>query len=101
MPEINQVELHPLFTQIPLRNYCKDNGIQIEAYSPTARQDDRLFNPPLIRDIAKKHKKTPTQVVLRWHIQNEIIPIVRTLNSAHQEEDMDIFDFSIYKSVKI
>lgn len=56
-PELDQVEIHPLFTQIPLRNYCKENGIQVEAYSSTARHDDRLFNPPLIRNIAKTYKK--------------------------------------------
>ena len=94
-PELNQVEIHPLFTQIPLRNYCKNNGIQVEAYSPTARHDDRLFNPPLVRNIAKRYKKTPTQIILRWHIQNGIIPIIRSLNTKHQIEDISVFDFVI------
>lgn len=94
-PELNQVEIHPLFTQIPLRNYCKNNGIQVEAYSPTARHDDRLFNPPLVRNIAKIYKKTPTQIILRWHIQNGIIPIIKSLNTKHQIEDISVFDFVI------
>ena len=95
LPEVNQVEIHPLFTQESLRNYCKINGIQVEAYSPTARHDDRLYNPPLLGNIAKKYNKSITQIILRWHIQNGIIPVIRSLNPAHQMEDMDIFDFAI------
>lgn len=85
--------MHPLFTQESLRNYCKLKGIQVEAYSPTARHDNRLYNPPLLGSIAKKYNKSITQIILRWHIQNGIIPIIRSLNRAHQLENMDIFDF--------
>lgn len=94
-PEINQIEVHPLFTQIELRKYCKENEIQIESYSPTARHDDRLCNPPLLNNIAKKYNKNITQIILRWHIQNGMIPIIRCLNSSHQTENLDIFDFEI------
>lgn len=94
-PEINQVEIHPLFTQIPLRKFCNERNIQIEAYSPTARLDDRLCNPPLLKNFSKKYNKNITQIILRWHIQNGIIPIIRSLNYSHQLEDMDIFDFTI------
>lgn len=95
MPEINQVEIHPLFTQEALRNYCIRNQIQIEAYSPTARQDDRLYNPPLLGRLASKYHKTITQIILRWHIQNGVIPISRSLNKKHQIENVGIFDFVI------
>ncbi len=94
-PEINQVEIHPLFTQISLRQFCMDNSIQMEGYSPTARHDDRLYNPPIINNIAQKYKKTPTQIILRWHVQNGIIPITRSLNYSHQKENFDIFDFEL------
>lgn len=94
-PIVNQIELHPLFTQVPLRTYCNDHGIQIMAYSPTARHDDRLYNPPLLKKLSEKYSKSPTQLILRWHIQNGIIPVIRTLNYKHQKEDVNIFDFSI------
>jgi len=97
-PLVNQVELHPLFTQMPLKKYCDEHEIQVMAYSPTARHDDRLFNPPLLNDIAKKYEKTPTQIILRWHIQNGIIPVIRSLNYVHQREDIAIYDFEISKS---
>lgn len=97
-PIVNQIELHPLFTQVPLRSYCNDHGIQVMAYSPTARHDDRLYNPPLLKKLAEKYDKSPTQLILRWHIQNGIIPVIRTLNYEHQKEDVKIFDFSISES---
>lgn len=97
-PLVNQIELHPLFTQVPLKNYCEAHGIQVMAYSPTARHDDRLFNPPLLMEIANKYGKSPTQIVLKWHIQNGVIPVIRSLNYAHQSEDIDIFDFEISES---
>lgn len=94
-PIVNQIEMHPLFTQVELREFCKNHGIQVMAYSPTARQDDRLFNPPLIGTLAKKYEKTPTQLVLKWHIQHGVIPVIRSLNCKHQKSDIDIFDFTI------
>lgn len=96
-PQINQVEVHPLFTQEKLRKFCYENQIQVQAYSPTGRQDDRLMNPPLLNDLAQKYSKSKTQIILRWHIQNGMIPVIRTLNSTHQKTDIDIFDFKIDK----
>jgi len=74
-PDINQIEIHPLFTQKPLLIYCQHNGIQIEAYTPLARMDGRLTRLPKLKSICKNHNKTISQVVLRWHIQNGIIPV--------------------------
>jgi diketogulonate reductase-like aldo/keto reductase len=95
VPVINQVEIHPLFTQKTLIAYCKGHAIQVEAYTPIARMDDRLVRLPLLRNIAKKYGKTIVQVVLRWHIQNGVIPIVRSLNKNRQLENISIFDFEL------
>jgi len=94
-PEIGQFEIHPLFTQKSLIQYYKDNDIIVEAYTPVARFDDRLIRLPLLKNIAKKYNKNVVQVVLRWHIQNGVIPIVRTLSYEHQKENLDIFDFEL------
>lgn len=94
-PLINQFEIHPLFTQKDLIAYCREHGIQPEAYTPIARFDDRLLRLPLLKNIAGKYGKTVLQVVLRWHIQNSIIPVVRTLNPKHQRENLGVFDFSL------
>lgn len=93
-PMVNQIECHPLFTQNELRDYCKKNGIQVMAYTPTARMDERLKKTVLV-EIAKQHKKSMAQVILRWHIQLGNIPIVNTANIAHLKENYDIFDFEL------
>ncbi len=95
VPAVNQIEVHPLFTQIPLRKYCKEKGIQVESYSATARMDDRLMRLPKLKAIASKYGKTPVQVVLRWHIQNGLIPCVRSHNAKRQQENINIFDFKL------
>lgn len=94
-PEVGQFEIHPLFTQKPMIDYYKQHDIQVCAYTPIARFDDRLMRLPLLKRIGKKYGKSVTQVVLRWHIQNGIIPLVRTLNPAHQKENLDVFDFEL------
>lgn len=97
LPEINQFEVHPLFSQKDLIQYCKDKGITVEAYTPIARFDDRLVRLPLLKELEKKYNKDFIQVILRWHIQNGIIPVVRTLNPKHQASNIDIFDFTLSK----
>lgn len=94
-PEVGQFEIHPLFTQKPLIQYYKDNGIIVEAYTPVARYDDRLVRLPLLKRLENKYNKTFVQIILRWHIQNGCIPIVRSLNPKHQEENFNIFDFEL------
>lgn len=95
VPAVNQIEVHPLFTQKELVNYCWSKGIHVEAYTAIARFDDRLIGLPLLKKIAFKYNKTVVQVILRWHVQNGIIPIVRSLNKTRQLENIDIFDFEL------
>ncbi len=95
IPAVNQVEVHPLFTQKPLREFCKNKGIQIESYSALARMDDRLVRLPKLKSIAEKYKKSVPQVVLRWHIQSGMIPCVKSLNKERQKENINIFDFKL------
>lgn len=94
-PSINQVEVHPLFTQKTLLEYCKSKGIVVEAYTPLGRMDERMTRLPLLKNIAKKYKKSISQIILRWHIQNGVIPVFRSMNANRQKENFDIFDFVI------
>ena len=94
-PAINQFEVHPLFTQKPLIDFCKKNNIVVEAYTPLARNDDRLQKNLILKGLAKKYNKTIQQIVLRWHIELGIIPIPRSLNPERQFQNIDIFDFSL------
>lgn len=94
-PEVGQFEIHPLFTQKPLIQYYKDNGIVVEAYTPIARYDDRLVRLPLLKKLEKKYNKTFVQIILRWHVQNGVIPLVRSMSKEHQLENISIFDFEL------
>lgn len=95
LPEVNQIEVHPLFTQKNLVEYCKAKGIQVEAYTPIARHDDRLVRLPILKKMETKYNKSLIQIILRWHIQNGIIPVVKSLNPQHQQSNLEIFDFEL------
>lgn len=95
IPEVNQIEVHPLFSQKPLLEYCKSKGIVIEAYTPVGRYDDRLVRLPLLKRLEEKYNKNFVQIILRWHIQNGIIPVVRALTPSHQKDNINIFDFNL------
>lgn len=94
-PSVNQFEIHPLFTQKELIKYCQERTIVVQGYTPIARFDDRLIRLPKLHSIAQKHNKTIVQIILRWHIQNGVIPIVRSLNKKRQAENIDIFNFQL------
>ena len=94
-PMINQFEVHPLFTQKDLIKFNQDLGIQVESYTPIARFDDRLMRLPKLKKIAGAHGKTSVQTILRWHIQQGLVPIIRSLNSERQKENYGVFDFEL------
>lgn len=96
-PVVNQVEVHPLFTQKPLIEYCKSQGIQVEAYSPIAQNNDRLRRNKLLHALASKYGKTIHQIILRWHIENGVIPIPRSTNKQRLKQNVDVLDFSLSK----
>ncbi len=93
VPAINQFEVHPLMTQKPLIEFCKQNNIQVEAYTPLARNDERLYKASVLTDAAKKYNKTLAQIILRWHIQLGLIPIPLSTNDERLRQNISIFDF--------
>lgn len=93
MPMVNQFECHPLFTQNSLNEYCKNNNIQIMAYTPTGRMDIRLRENKTLKSLSNKYGKSIAQIIIRWHCQSGRIPIINTTKPAHIKENMEIFDF--------
>jgi len=93
-PSVNQIELHPYFNQEELRRWHAANGVATESWSPLGRGNSAL-REPAIEAIAAGHKKSATQVILRWHIQLGAIPIPKASSPAHQQENLDVFDFSL------
>lgn len=95
VPAVNEFEVHPLFTQKPLIEFCKQRDIQVIAYTPLARNDDRLRKNLILQGLGKKYNKTIAQIILRWDIQQGIIPIPRSSNYQRQASNIDIFDFEL------
>lgn len=92
-PAINQFERHPLFQQQELVDFCHENDITVMAYSPVARMDKSLQESPTLKSIAKKYHKTVNQVILRWDIDTNCIPIPASSSEQHIKENYDISDF--------
>ncbi|WP_033829616.1 aldo/keto reductase [Bacillus andreraoultii] len=92
-PVINQVELHPYLSQKELITFCQNEGIAVEAWSPLGR--GRLLNDPTLVEIGKKYGKTAAQVTLRWHLQNEVIVIPKSVTPSRIKENAEIFDFEL------
>jgi 2,5-diketo-D-gluconate reductase A len=92
-PAVNQIEVHPYLTQDPLRTYCGERQIAVEAWSPIAQ--GKVLSDPTIGAIAERHGKTPAQVVLRWHIQRGDIVFPKSVTPTRVKENIDIFDFEL------
>jgi diketogulonate reductase-like aldo/keto reductase len=97
VPAVDQIELHPTFTQADVRHYVKEHGIQVESWYPLGgqRSKDALLTMPLLVDLAKKHGKTPAQIVLRWHIQLGLVVIPKSTHPQRIKENREIFDFEL------
>lgn len=97
-PAINQFERHPLFQQNEIVELCRKNGIQVMSYSPLARMDKTLHGNKVLCDIAEKYGKTTGQVILRWDIDTDCIPIPASSSLKHIKENYDVFDFVLTES---
>lgn len=93
IPSIDQIELHPFLQENDLVNYCKKEGIAVQAYSPLTR-GEKLGHHTL-KFIANKHGKTPAQVLLRWCIQKGYVCIPKSSQSSRIIENASIFDFNL------
>lgn len=94
VPAVNQIELHPMLQDKETRDYCAERGIAVESYSPIMRGGEALGHP-IITEIAGKHGKTPAQVILRWHVQNGLIVIPKSVTPERIRENLALFDFEL------
>lgn len=93
IPQVNQVELSPYLSKKELVDFCQKNHIVVEAYSPLTR--GKKLEDPKLEKIAKKYKKTPAQIMLRWAIQHNIVVIPKSTDKDRIKENSEIFDFKI------
>jgi 2,5-diketo-D-gluconate reductase A len=92
-PTVNQIELHPRFQQTALRALHDHLGIKTESWSPLGRGG--LLGEAAIVDIASKHRKTPAQVVIRWHLDSGLIAIPKTVRPERLKENIGALDFRL------
>ena len=92
-PMINQIEFHPGLLQQETRDYCRANGIVVEAYSPLGT-GKMLRNETLV-SIASRYGKSVSQICLRWCLQHEVIPLPKSADPTHMRQNTEIFDFGI------
>lgn len=95
-PDIVQVERNPLRTCEREIAFCKQKGIEVQAYSPLCKMDKRLSESSIIQSLAKKYDKSIGQIILRWHIDTEIIPIFTSTKEQRIREYADLFNFTLH-----
>ncbi len=92
-PAVNQIELHPRFQQRALRAFHDERGIKTESWSPLGRGGP--LNEPTLADIAARHRRTPAQVVIRWHLDSGLIVIPKTVRLERLKENIGALDFKL------
>ena len=93
LPAINQIEFNPGILQLPIVEFCQQQGIQLEAWSPLG--NGKLLQNERIQEIAQRHGKTTAQVELRWSLQHGFVAIPKTTHEQRMQENADIFDFTL------
>ena len=94
-PAVNLAECNAFFQREDDRLYMESKNIQMQAWSPLAAGQGRLLENETLRTIATTHNKSVAQVVLRWLVQRNIVPLVKSENPQRMKENLDIFDFAL------
>jgi 2,5-diketo-D-gluconate reductase A len=92
-PAINQIETHPQYQQRAVRAFHDAHQIQLESYSPLG--SGAVLDEPVIQQIAQKHGKSSAQVIIRWHLQEGLVVIPKSVTPARIRENLEVFDFEL------
>lgn len=105
IPAMNQIELHPYLQQESLVAFCRYKTLAVTSYSPlgsygASKEEHRplLLEDKVIDEIARNHKKSPAQILIRWAIQRNTVAIPKSTAPEHIKANMDIFDFELSES---
>ncbi len=92
-PMVNQLEFHPWLVQPELQAYCRQHGIQYQAWSPLMQ--GKIFEQDIVNDLARKYGKSPAQILVRWDLQRGVVTIPKSVKQAHIVSNVDVFDFEL------
>ena len=93
LPAVNQIELHPDFTQAALRAWHARQGIVIECWSPLGRGE--VLKDATVARIAQKHGRSAAQILLRWHVQHGLVAIPKSQDPQRMRQNLAVFDFAL------
>lgn len=93
VPVVNQIELHPRFQQRDKREFHAEHNIKIESWSPLG--SGRLLQDPKLGQLATKHGKSVAQIIIRWHLQEGLIVIPKSIHKERIAANLDVFDFEL------
>ena len=94
-PTVLQTEVHPYDQEKKLKEFLDKYDIVIQAWYPLGHGDAALLQEPVFAKLGEKYKKSPAQIILRWHIQSGNIVIPGSKNPAHIRDNFDLFDFAL------
>lgn len=92
-PAVNQVKCSPFTYPMNIHKFCQKNNIALVGYEPLDKAQQ--LDNPLLKELSVRYSKTPAQIMLRWAIQKEIVPIPKSKNENRIKENIDIFDFEL------
>ena len=95
MPAVNQVELHPFFTQNSAITLMKEYGIAPQAWGPLAEGRHGIFTHPVLTEIGAKYGKTAAQIALKWNAQRGVSILPKSVHVERMEQNFDIWDFTL------
>lgn len=92
-PMINQIESNPMFSNQELITYCQKENVIVQAWSPLGGKDTNILSNECLIQIGKKYNKSAAQVVIRWHLQRNVIPLPKSVNRDRIKANLEVFDF--------
>lgn len=90
---VNQIEFHPWLQRPDLVEYCREHDVTVEAAAPLARTE--ILKDEYVREVAKREGKSPAQVVLRWALEREVVPLPKSSNPEHVRDNLDVVDWEL------
>lgn len=95
VPAVNQVEVNVFHQQAKVKEYSEKYKVQLEAWAPFAEGKNNMFHNPILQEIGNKYGKSIAQVILRWLMQRNIVPLAKSVKKERMAENINIFDFEL------